>query len=116
MQTYQTPGQEVHSKGIGIREYLRKGFSLAEGKGTDVVARSASCDGIELIKRRCTQYVQDESELVVIIAAGEEWLPGEHFRQDAADRPYVDRLVEDMLSQMGTRVHERQMNTPLCIV
>lgn len=93
MHTYQTLRQKVHRQGIGIGEQRGKWPPLAERKGTDVVPRSAGRDGVELVERRCAQHVQDKRELMVVVAAGEQGLPGEHLREDTPDGPYVDRLI-----------------------
>ena len=47
----------------------------------------------ELVERRCPEHVEDERELVVVVAPGEERPPGQHLGEDAADRPDVDRFL-----------------------
>ncbi len=90
--TYQCPREEVNCERVRIREELREWLPFPEGQRTDVIARSPRCDRVELVKGGRAQDVEDESELVVVVAAGEERLAGEHLSEDAANRPDVDCL------------------------
>ena len=90
---YQCLGEEIDGEGVGVGEDLSKWPALAEGQGTDVVAGPTSGDRIELVQGGCAQDIEDERQLVVVVPSGEEGLPGQHFGEDAAHRPYVDSLL-----------------------
>lgn len=83
-------GEEVDGGFRGVGVDVGKVALLAEGEGADVVARSSGVDGVELFEGRGSEDVEDESELVVVVAAGEERSAAEHFAEDAADGPDVD--------------------------
>ena len=80
-------------------------MGLADGEGADVVARPARVDGVELFERRGPEHVEDEGELVMVVAAGEEGSPVEHLGEDAADGPDVDGLR--VLLETARYPHER---------
>ena len=48
-------------------------------------------DAREILLARRAEDINDQPELMQIVAPGEERLPPEHFREDATDRPHVDR-------------------------
>lgn len=64
-------GQKVNRQGVCVGEELREWPPFAEGQRADIVARSSRGDGVELVEGRRAEDVQDERELVVVVATGE---------------------------------------------
>jgi hypothetical protein len=65
---------------------------LLERQSPQVIPGATRVDGVEFVQCGRAQDVEDQSELVVVIAAGEEGSTREHFSEDAADGPDVDGL------------------------
>jgi len=59
----------------------------------DVISRPPTVDGVELVESGCTEDVEDEGELVVVVSSREDRLSREHFSEDASDGPDVDGLM-----------------------
>lgn len=97
--THQALREEVYRQRACIREELCKRLALAEGQCADVVARSARGDRVELVKRWRTEHVEDQRQLVVVVAPREERLAREHLREDAPDRPDVNSLKVQVSQQ-----------------
>lgn len=91
--TYQGLCQKVDSQWVGIREELRKWPAFAEGKCANVVPRTPCGDGVEFIECRRSQHIENQGELMVIIAPREERFPRQHLCEDASNRPHVDSLA-----------------------
>ena len=70
--THQGLSEEIDRVRICVREELRKGLLLPERQRTDVVPRAARRDRVELVEGRRAEYVEDESELVMIVPPREE--------------------------------------------
>ena len=70
--THQGLSEEIDRVWIRVGEELRKGLLLPERQGTDVVPRAARRDRVELVEGRRAEYVEDESELVMIVPPREE--------------------------------------------
>lgn len=83
--THQTPCQKVNGKRVGVGEQRCEWLPLAEGQSTNVVAGSSCGDRVKFIERGCTEHVENECELVVIVTTREQWLAREHLGQNAAD-------------------------------
>lgn len=83
--THQTPRQKVNGKRVGVGEERCEWLPLAEGQSTNVVAGSSCGDRVEFIESGCTEHVENECKLVVIVTAREQWLAGEHLSQNAAN-------------------------------
>ena len=62
----QTAFEEVESlvRSVGID--LGEGSSFFERKRSKVISRSLRVDGVVFLERRCSEDVEDESELVMI--------------------------------------------------
>lgn len=69
--TNQRLGQKVYSQRIRIREYLRKWSLFTERKGTNVISGPSGGDGIELVKSGCSQDVENEGKLMVVVSTRE---------------------------------------------
>ena len=93
--THQCPRQEVDRERVRVREQLRERFPFPEGQRANVITRPPRRDRVELIQRRRPEDIEDERQLMVVVAPGEQRLSGQHLRKDAADRPYIDRLNPD---------------------
>ena len=91
--THQSLCEEVNRERIRVWEELWEGSLFAEGEGTDVVAWTTGCDGIELIERWRAEDVKNECKLMVVVTTREERFAREHFGKDTPYRPDVDCLL-----------------------
>ena len=92
--THQSLCEEIHRHRARVGEQLRERAPFAEGQRAYVVPRSPRRDRVELVERRCAKHVEDQCELMVVVTSREQRLSGEHFREDATNRPDVDGLYE----------------------
>lgn len=108
---------QVDRERVRLREERRERLALAEGHHADVLARPRRRDRVEVVERRRAEDVEDERELVVVVPPREERLPGEHFCEDAADRPdvYCARVLLEREHHFRSAVPatEGPMNTNL---
>lgn len=81
---------EIDCKWVGPRANLLKVPPFAEGQRPEIVTRASRRDLVEVVHRRRTKNVEDERQLVMVVAPREEGLAGDHLREDATDRPDVD--------------------------
>lgn len=84
--------QKVDRLGRSLGEQGAEVSSLAQGHGANVVTRATAVDVVELLERRRAENIEDQRELLMIVAAREERAAGEHLGQDASDGPHIDRL------------------------
>lgn len=72
--TYQGLRQKVHSEWVGVGEKSRKRSAFTERQGTDIISGSTCRNGVKLIKRGCSQYVENEGQLMMIVPSREKRL------------------------------------------
>ena len=106
--TYERFQQEVDGLWRRVGEHGGERAFLAYGKRANVVSRSPRCDRVELVKGRCAQNVEDQGELVVVVAAREERLAGKHLCKNTANRPDVDCLETKSVSARVGRTTREQ--------
>ena len=104
----QTFLHEVDSERLCVRVHLRVLLLLFEGQGAQIVSGAVGIDLVEVVKGGRAEYVQNESELVVVyvmsmvsaglllgkrqapaltVSAWKERFSGEHLGQNTSDRP-----------------------------
>jgi hypothetical protein len=91
-ETHQSPSQEIKSSRRRSGEHGSKRPLLPDGKCSKIVAGASRSDRIELVKRRSSKDIEDEIQLVTVIASREQWTSRNHFRKDATNAPYINRL------------------------
>lgn len=69
------------------REDGSERLAFSERHSSQVIARSSRIDSVELFQRRCTENIENETDLVVVITTWEHGSSGEHFSQNATDGP-----------------------------
>lgn len=75
-----------------MREERGEWSPLPDGQRSDVIARATGGDAVELLQTRRADDVEDELQLVAVVAPREQRTPGQHFGEDAAHSPYIDGL------------------------
>ena len=86
--------EQVDRERVGIRVERRERLLLFEGQRAEVVAGPRRGDLVEVVEAGRAEDLEDERELVVVVAPWKERAPGQHLGEDAADRPHVDRFLQ----------------------
>ena len=92
VEVYQSLVEEIDRFHRGMRKQRGERSPLADGQRSDVIARAAGGDAVELLQTRRADDVEDEIQLVAVVAPREQRSAGQHFGEDAAHRPDVDGL------------------------
>mmetsp|Transcript_10292 Transcript_10292/g.30981 ORF Transcript_10292/g.30981 Transcript_10292/m.30981 type:complete len:313 (+) Transcript_10292:2326-3264(+) len=95
--------QQGHSAVIGTREILRKVYAWLAPHVHEEAACFLVADLVDDFFGGGTEQVGDELQLVHHVAAREQRLPQQHLREDAPDRPDVNRgavLCEETAAQL----------------
>ncbi len=102
----QTLLHQIDGKRIGFGEKTRKALLFAEGKRANILARSAGRNSIKVVYRWCSENVENDGKLMMIIPAREEGFSREHLCEDAADGPHVDgtRVLLECQHDLGSAV------------
>lgn len=104
---YQSLVEEINRFYRGVRKQRGEWSPLADGQRSDVIARAAGGDAVELLQTRRADDVEDEIQLVAVVASREQRTSGQHFGEDAAHCPDIDGLMK----YAGTYVvHEWDQN------
>ena len=101
VEVYQSLVEEIDRFHRGVRKQRGERSPLADGQRSDVIARATGGDAVELLQTRRADDVEDEIQLVAVVAPGEQRSTGQHFGEDAAHRPDVDGLK----CGAGARLH-----------
>ncbi|KAL7356268.1 hypothetical protein ACKS0A_06254 [Histoplasma ohiense] len=84
--------EQVQGQIGGLGEEGLQGYLLFKREGSDIFPSTTRFDAIIVFHGWCPQDIQDEGKLMVIILAGEQRLPAQHFRQYATNTPHINSL------------------------
>ena len=87
----QHPLEQIDRKRVDAREERSEVLRWLELQALEVVAGFVRAHFVDLFARRLAEEVGDQIKLMVHIVAGEQGLAPHQLREDAADRPDVDR-------------------------
>mmetsp|Transcript_7259 Transcript_7259/g.24722 ORF Transcript_7259/g.24722 Transcript_7259/m.24722 type:complete len:287 (-) Transcript_7259:286-1146(-) len=85
--------EEVHGEVVCVWVELCEGHLLALGQRADVLDRLLVLDDAQVLAGRGPEHVDDEPELLEVVAPREERLAAEELGEDAAHAPHVDGLI-----------------------
>mmetsp|Transcript_10237 Transcript_10237/g.32369 ORF Transcript_10237/g.32369 Transcript_10237/m.32369 type:complete len:307 (-) Transcript_10237:291-1211(-) len=82
--------EEVEGVGVRVREDLGPRAAALDGQRLDKLVRLVVCDPLEVLLGGGAEHVDDQPQLVQVVAPFEEGLACNHLCKDAAARPDVD--------------------------